>query len=74
MVDSFSLAGRGPIRLHAGFVAIFTNDAGTFHFEPLHSHGDPIKFTDPAGTHAQRLRSALDRRRAASRNRSRRHG
>jgi hypothetical protein len=47
MVDSFSLAGQGPIRLHAGFVAIFTNDAGTFHFAPLHSFGDPIKFTDP---------------------------
>lgn len=47
MVDSFSLAGQGPIRLHAGFVAIFTNDAGTFHFVPLNSFGDPIKFTDP---------------------------
>jgi hypothetical protein len=47
MIDSFSLTGPGPIRLRAGFVAIFTNDAGTFHFAPLHSYGDPIKFTDP---------------------------
>ena len=51
MTDSFSLAGRGPARLHNGFVAVFTTNAdfneSSFHFVPLRSHGDPIKFDDP---------------------------
>jgi hypothetical protein len=44
MTDSFSLAGRGPARLHNGFVAVFTTDFASFSFQPLHSRGDPIDF------------------------------
>jgi hypothetical protein len=48
MIDSFSLAGKGPARLHNGFVAVFTTDFSSFSFEPLHSRGDPIDFATGA--------------------------
>ena len=49
MVDSFSLAGRGPAKLHNGFLAKFTTDFTTlFNFQPIHSRGDPISFPDGA--------------------------
>ena len=49
MVDSFSLAGRGPAHLNNGFVANITTDLATFFtFDPLQSRGDPIDFV--AGT------------------------
>jgi hypothetical protein len=45
MTDSFSLAGKGPAKLHNGFQAIFTTDFVTFAtFEPLNSRGDPLDF------------------------------
>jgi hypothetical protein len=45
MVDSFSLAGRGPARLTNGFQAGITTDLATFFtFEELNSRGDPIDF------------------------------
>jgi hypothetical protein len=47
MVDSFSLAGPGPAKLHNGFLARFTTDFATFFsFDPIHSRGDPISFPD----------------------------
>ena len=47
MVDSFSLAGPGPAKLHNGFLARFTTDFATFfNFDPIHSRGDPISFPD----------------------------
>jgi hypothetical protein len=47
MVDSFSLAGPGPAKLHNGFLATFTTDFSTFFsFQPIHSRGDPIGFPD----------------------------
>jgi hypothetical protein len=47
MVDSFSLAGPGPAKLHNGFLAIFTTDFDTlFTFQPIHSRGDPIDFSN----------------------------
>jgi hypothetical protein len=49
MVDSFSLAGQGPARLHNGFVAGLTTDLETFFaFEEQSSRGDPIDFTTGA--------------------------
>ncbi len=49
MVDSFSLAGHGPARLHNGFLARFTTDFTTFfNLDPIHSRGDPISFPDGA--------------------------
>jgi hypothetical protein len=49
MTDSFSLAGRGPERLHNGFVAGFTTDFGQlFGFEEQSSRGDPIDFATGA--------------------------
>lgn len=49
MVDSFSLAGRGPARLHNGFLARFTTDfTSFFNLQPIHSRGDPISFPDGA--------------------------
>jgi hypothetical protein len=49
MVDSFTLAGPGPAKLHNGFLARFTTDFTTFFsFEPIHSRGDPISFPDGA--------------------------
>ena len=49
MIDAFSLAGRGPARLHNGFIAVFTLEFGTTpeptaRFQELHSRGDPIDF------------------------------
>jgi hypothetical protein len=45
MTDSFSLAGKGPAKLHNGFQAVFTTDFVTFAtFEPLNSRGDPLDF------------------------------
>jgi hypothetical protein len=59
MTDSFSLAGQGPAKLHNGFVAVFTTnsdfDESGFHFVPLNSHGDPIKFDDPWAHHCDPL-------------------
>jgi hypothetical protein len=49
MVDSFSLAGSGPAKLHNGFLATFTTDFSTFFsFDPIHARGDPIGFPDGA--------------------------
>jgi hypothetical protein len=48
MVDSFSLAGRGPARHHNGFLARFTFDSTSFSLQPIHSRGDPISFPDGA--------------------------
>jgi hypothetical protein len=49
MVDSFSLAGRGPAKLHNGFLARFTTDFATFfNLQPIQSRGDPISFPDGA--------------------------
>jgi hypothetical protein len=44
MVDAFSLAGPGGIRLHNGFVAIVTTDFATFSWDVIATHGDPISF------------------------------
>jgi hypothetical protein len=48
MVDSFSLAGKGPAQLNNGFLAEFTLDFSTptpaFSFVELSSRGDPIDF------------------------------
>jgi hypothetical protein len=47
MVDSFSLAGPGPAKVHNGFLARFTTDFATFfNFDPIHSRGDPLGFPD----------------------------
>jgi hypothetical protein len=49
MVDSFSLAGHGPAKLHNGFLATFTTDfASLVSLQPIHSRGDPISFPDGA--------------------------
>ena len=49
MVDSFSLAGKGPAQLNNGFLAEFTLDFSTgvpvASFVELSSRGDPINFT-----------------------------
>jgi hypothetical protein len=48
MVDSFSLAGKGPAQLNNGFLAEFTLDFSTGEpvasFVELSSRGDPIDF------------------------------
>ena len=56
MVDSFSLAGDGPVRLHNGFRAVFTFDSSTeqARFEELSSRGDPIDF-DTGAAHCDPL-------------------
>lgn len=47
MVDSFTLAGPGPAKLHNGFLATFTTDFATFfNLQPIQSRGDPIGFPD----------------------------
>jgi hypothetical protein len=45
MVDAFSLAGPGGIRLENGFVAIVTTDFATFSWDVVTTRGDPISFT-----------------------------
>ena len=56
MVDAFSLAGPGGIRLENGFVAIVTTDFATFSFDVLTSRGDPISFaTGPVEAHCDPL-------------------
>ena len=44
VVDSFTLAGQGPIHLSNGFVGVFTTDGTSFSIEALSSRGDPISF------------------------------
>ena len=44
VIDSFTLAGNGPVKLSSGFVGIFTTDGTSSGVEPLSSRGDPISF------------------------------
>ena len=56
MVDAFSLAGPGGIRLENGFVAIVTTDFATFSFDVSSSRGDPISFASgPLEAHCDPL-------------------
>jgi hypothetical protein len=56
MTDQFSLAGNGPARLHASFVAGITTDFSIFSWDVRNSRGDPIDFaTGPVGQHCDPL-------------------
>jgi hypothetical protein len=48
MTDHFSLAGKGPARIVAGFIAEYTEGPGGFSIVPSHVVGDPLDFA--AGT------------------------
>lgn len=56
MTDQFSLAGNGPARLHASFVADITTDFSIFSWHVRNSRGDPIDFaTGPVVHHCDPL-------------------
>jgi hypothetical protein len=58
MTDAFSVAGNGPARLHNGFVAELTADAGftSVSWTVRHASGDPISFAaGPVVSHCDPL-------------------
>jgi hypothetical protein len=44
IIDAFSLEGKGPARLHNGFVADVTTDFSEFTWDVRYATGDPISF------------------------------
>lgn len=58
MTDAFTLAGRGPAKLHNGFVANLTTplDFSSVTWNVIHSFGDPISFASgPVVSHCDPL-------------------